>query len=97
MTGYDRPGRLPVESHLSRFRPNRWARSLRLEPSLATNRMTGEIEHERLEGVRHYGTPRRYRDEEDLREGLQLLTGLYSGIPIADDEGRVIGVVTESF
>ena len=26
---------------------------------------------------------------------LQLLTGLYSGIPVADDEGRVIGVVTE--
>lgn len=27
--------------------------------------------------------------------GLQLLTGLYSGMPIADDEGRVVGVVTE--
>jgi len=26
---------------------------------------------------------------------LQLLTGLYSGIPIANDEGRVIGMVTE--
>src|SRR5512137_1621226 len=26
---------------------------------------------------------------------LQLLTGMYSGMPIADQEGRVIGVVTE--
>jgi predicted transcriptional regulator len=26
---------------------------------------------------------------------LQLLNGLYSGIPIADEQGRVIGMVTE--
>jgi CBS-domain-containing membrane protein len=26
---------------------------------------------------------------------LQLLTGLYSGMPVTDDQGRVIGVVTE--
>jgi CBS domain-containing protein len=26
---------------------------------------------------------------------LQLLTGLYSGIPVTDDEGGVIGIVTE--
>ncbi|HYB91684.1 MAG TPA: CBS domain-containing protein [Candidatus Binataceae bacterium] len=27
--------------------------------------------------------------------GLQVLNGFYSGIPIADDNGRVIGMVTE--
>jgi predicted transcriptional regulator len=26
---------------------------------------------------------------------LQLLTGLYSGVPVTDDQGHVIGVVTE--
>ena len=26
---------------------------------------------------------------------LQLLTGLYSGMPVTDDEGKIIGVVTE--
>lgn len=26
---------------------------------------------------------------------LQLLNGLYSGMPVTDDEGRVIGIVTE--
>ncbi len=26
---------------------------------------------------------------------LQLLTGLYSGMPVTDDDGRVIGVITE--
>lgn len=26
---------------------------------------------------------------------LQLLTGLYSGMPVTDDEGRVVGVITE--
>ncbi len=26
---------------------------------------------------------------------LQLLTGLYSGMPVTDDEGKVIGMVTE--
>lgn len=25
---------------------------------------------------------------------LQLLTGLYSGMPVTDDEGRVVGVIT---
>lgn len=27
--------------------------------------------------------------------GLQLLTGFYSGIPVADEQGRIIGMVTE--
>jgi CBS domain-containing protein len=26
---------------------------------------------------------------------MQLLSGLYSGLPVTDDEGRVIGIVTE--
>jgi CBS-domain-containing membrane protein len=26
---------------------------------------------------------------------LQLLTGLYSGMPVTDEEGRVVGVITE--
>ncbi len=26
---------------------------------------------------------------------LQLLTGLYSGMPVTDDQGKVVGVVTE--
>ena len=27
---------------------------------------------------------------------MQLLSGLYSGLPVTDDEGRVVGIVTES-
>jgi len=26
---------------------------------------------------------------------MQLLTGMYSGMPVTDDEGRIIGVITE--
>ena len=26
---------------------------------------------------------------------MQLLSGLYSGLPVTDDEGRVVGIVTE--
>jgi len=43
--------------------------------------------------VRPVVTATRRASARDI--GLQLLTGLYSGMPIADDSGRVIGVVTE--
>jgi CBS-domain-containing membrane protein len=43
--------------------------------------------------VRPVVTATRRASARDI--GLQLLTGLYSGMAIADDEGRVIGVVTE--
>lgn len=43
--------------------------------------------------VRPVVTATRKASARDI--GLQLLTGLYSGVPIADDQGRVIGVITE--
>lgn len=43
--------------------------------------------------VRPVVTATRKASARDI--GLQLLTGLYSGMPIADDAGRVVGIVTE--
>lgn len=43
--------------------------------------------------VRPVVSARRKASARDI--ALQLLTGLYSGMPITDDEGRVVGVVTE--
>jgi predicted transcriptional regulator len=36
---------------------------------------------------------RRHASARDI--AMQLLSGLYSGIPVTDEEGKVIGVVTE--
>lgn len=43
--------------------------------------------------VRPVVTATRKASARDI--GMQLLTGLYSGIPIADEQGRIVGVVTE--
>lgn len=36
---------------------------------------------------------RKHASARDI--AMQMLTGLYSGMPVTDDDGRVIGVVTE--
>lgn len=43
--------------------------------------------------VRPVVSARRGASARDI--ALQLLTGLYSGMPVTDEEGRVVGVVTE--
>lgn len=43
--------------------------------------------------VRPVVSARRKASARDI--ALQLLTGLYSGMPVTDDDGRVVGVVTE--
>ncbi len=43
--------------------------------------------------VRPVVTARKRASARDI--ALQLLTGLYSGMPVTDEVGRVIGVVTE--
>lgn len=43
--------------------------------------------------VRPVVTARKKASARDI--ALQLLTGLYSGMPVTDEAGRVVGVVTE--
>ena len=41
------------------------------------------------------GSERRRRSASARDIALQLLTGLYSGLPVTDEDGRVVGIITE--